>query len=104
MQPLLSETHVLAALQDVIDPELGVNVVDLGLVYGVLAREDRIRVLLTLTSPACPLGSVLTGAAVAAIKDAFPRVERVDVDLVWDPPWSPARVSEAGREQLGWTD
>ncbi len=104
MQPLLSETRVLAALQDVLDPELGVNVVDLGLVYGVEIEDRRVVVHLTLTSPACPLGGVLTRATAEAIEQALPQVARVDVELVWEPPWSPDLVSEAGREQLGWID
>jgi metal-sulfur cluster biosynthetic enzyme len=103
-RPLLSETRVLAALQDVIDPELGVNVVDLGLVFGVDLRQGRVGVRMTLTSSGCPLGGVLTAAVAEAIEAALPEVAAVDVELVWEPPWSPDRVSEAGREQLGWIE
>jgi metal-sulfur cluster biosynthetic enzyme len=90
------------ALRAVIDPELGVNVVDLGLVYQVEVADRDVRVALTMTTPACPLGDALVGQAEEAIRTRLPDLARVQVDLVWDPPWTPRMMSDAARERLGW--
>ena len=95
------ETLVRAALMDVIDPELGVNVVDLGLVYGIDVEGDRVTVRLTMTTPACPLGESIALEATERLQ-AVPGVRDVNVQLVWDPPWSPERMTPAAREALGW--
>jgi metal-sulfur cluster biosynthetic enzyme len=99
---LLSEERVLEALLDVIDPELGVNVVDLGLVYGVAVDGGRVTITITLTTPGCPLHASLSTAVDEAIRLMFPGVECVAVDLVWEPPWTPEHITPAGREALGW--
>lgn len=98
----LTEDEVWEALRTVDDPEVGVNVVDLGLVYGVAIRGDDVTVRLTMTSPACPLGDVIVGNAEAAIRAAAPGAGKIDVALVWDPPWTPERMSEAARARFGW--
>jgi metal-sulfur cluster biosynthetic enzyme len=100
--PLLNETQILEALHDVFDPELGVNVVDLGLVYGVAVDGNRVRVTMTLTTPGCPLHASLSDAVDEAVRLMFPGVQDVSVNLVWDPPWEPERITPAGREALGW--
>ena len=99
----MEERDVLAALRQVLDPELGINVVDLGLVYDVAIDADRIEVVLTMTSPACPLGAQLEEEAAAAVRRAAGGGVRVDVKLVLDPPWHPALMSEAAKRQLGWS-
>lgn len=99
----MDERDVLAALRQVLDPELGINVVDLGLVYEVTIGPDRIGVALTMTSPACPLGGQLRSEAEAALRRAAPGVTHVEVRLVLDPPWHPALMSDAARRQLGWS-
>ena len=96
-------TGILDALRDVIDPELGINVVDLGLVYDVEASDGDVSVRMTMTTPACPLGESLSGAAEAAIRRRMPGVRSVRVDLVWDPAWNPSMMSGAAKERLGWT-
>ncbi len=101
-QLLVTESNVLEALKEVYDPELGVNVVDLGLVYGVSAERGQVRVTMTLTTPGCPLHASLAEAVESAIEFMVPGVESVAVDLVWEPPWTPDRITEAGREALGW--
>jgi metal-sulfur cluster biosynthetic enzyme len=88
------------ALRGVVDPELGINVVDLGLVYGLDLDGATLRIRLTMTSPGCPLGSYLAEAAEAAVREALPELEAVQVRLVFDPPWGPERMSEAARRQL----
>ncbi|WP_061966123.1 metal-sulfur cluster assembly factor [Demequina aurantiaca] len=86
------------AMYDVIDPELGINVVDLGLIYGVSIDENRHAVIdMTLTSAACPLTDVLedqTGQALEGIVDGF------RINWVWMPPWGPDTITDDGREQL----
>lgn len=99
---LVTEDAVWAALHEVYDPELGVNVVDLGLVYGVTIDGGRVLVTMTLTTPGCPLHDTLTSAVDEAVRVYVPMVEEVGVNLVWDPPWSPDMITEAGREELGW--
>lgn len=94
---------VREALRAVTDPEIGINVVDLGLVYDVAVEGERVRVRMTMTTPTCPLGEALTVEAEATIRRSVPGVGSVTVDLVWDPPWRPAMMSDAAREQLGWT-
>lgn len=91
----------LDALREVIDPELGLNVVDLGLVYGVEVQASRVHVRLTMTTAACPLGEQIVEEAKARL-GALPGVSDVQVELVWDPPWTPERMSQAAKRALGW--
>jgi metal-sulfur cluster biosynthetic enzyme len=88
------------ALKTVIDPELNVNVVDLGLVYTIQSREDEVDVEMTLTTPACPAGPEILKGAVAAL-ERLEGVSKANVRLVMSPPWSPDRMSEAARDELG---
>jgi len=99
---LLTEERVRHALQQVIDPELGVNVVDLGLIYGIAIEGATVTVTMTLTTPGCPLHESLAEAVEEAIRLFVPGVEAVRVQLVWEPPWTPERISPAGRAELGW--
>ncbi|OGK95823.1 MAG: hypothetical protein A3I14_06630 [Candidatus Rokubacteria bacterium RIFCSPLOWO2_02_FULL_73_56] len=99
----MTAEQVREALRDVLDPELGINVLDLGLVYAVDVQDGQVRVTMTMTSPACPLGESLTAEAEAAIRRSVPGVTAVTVELVWDPPWQPAMMSEATRTKLGWS-
>jgi len=95
---LSNAADVEEAMRDVIDPELGINVVDLGLIYGVSIDENRHAVIdMTLTSAACPLTDVLedqTGQALEGIVDGF------RINWVWMPPWGPDKITVDGREQL----
>jgi len=89
---------VLEALRDVVDPELGVNVVDLGLVYGVTLDEGGAATIdMTLTSAACPLTDVIEDQAGAALEGLVPDFR---INWVWLPPWGPDKITEDGREQL----
>lgn len=93
---------VMEALREVYDPELAINIVDLGLIYGVEVEGKSVRVRMTLTSPGCPIGPMLQAAAQGAVTRAFPEVEDVRVDLVWRPPWDPRTMaSEEARDMLG---
>jgi metal-sulfur cluster biosynthetic enzyme len=89
---------LLEALRDVVDPELGVNVVDLGLIYGVDLDENRVATIdMTLTSAACPLTDVIEEQAGEALKDL---VADFRINWVWMPPWGPEHITDDGREQL----
>ena len=87
------------AMRDVVDPELGINVVDLGLVYGI-AVDDRIATIdMTLTSAACPLTDVIEDQARSALTGSG-MVDDIKINWVWMPPWGPEKITEDGREQL----
>lgn len=89
---------VTEAMKDVVDPELGINVVDLGLVYGVHVDEDSNAVIdMTLTSAACPLTDVITDQTNGALEGL---VNEVLINWVWMPPWGPDKITDDGREQL----
>jgi metal-sulfur cluster biosynthetic enzyme len=89
---------LLEALRDVVDPELGVNVVDLGLVYGVSMDPQRVATIdMTLTSAACPLTDVIEDQTAVALDGL---VSDVRINWVWLPPWGPEKITEDGREQL----
>ena len=98
-----TEEAIRAALRSVIDPEVGMNVVDLGLVYGIEIAPDRVRVAMTMTTPACPMGSMITEDAREAIRDIAPDGAEVDVQLVWDPPWDSSMMSEHAKQRFGWS-
>lgn len=93
--------EILDALRRVIDPEIGINVVDLGLVYEADATDGDVRVVMTMTTPACPLGESMAEEARAAIRQHFRGVNSVTVDLVSEPRWEPSMMSTAARERLG---
>jgi probable FeS assembly SUF system protein SufT len=97
--------HVIEQLKTVFDPEIPVNVVDLGLIYTCEAQPlpdggHRIEIKMSMTAPGCGMGDVLRGDAIARVQEV-PGVAEVDVELVWDPPWDPSRMSEAARLELG---
>jgi metal-sulfur cluster biosynthetic enzyme len=93
-----ADEDIMEAMKDVVDPELGINVVDLGLVYGVNVGEDGVLTLdMTLTSAACPLTDVIEDQTQTALEGL---VDKVTINWVWLPPWGPDKISEDGREQL----
>lgn len=98
--PLLQEATVLAALRQVMDPELGCNVVDLGLIYHVAIQGASVKVIMTLTTPGCPMQASLCAGVRAALRE-LGGVAEAGVELVWDPPWHPSRMTEAGRAAAG---
>jgi metal-sulfur cluster biosynthetic enzyme len=98
----ISSERVMEALKGVIDPELGVNVVDLGLIYDIVTGEDTVRVVMTLTTPGCPLHESISEAVETAVQLLVPGVSSVEVDLVWDPPWCTDLITEDGLRELGW--
>ena len=92
------EDDVFEAMKDVVDPELGINVVDLGLVYGVSVEEGNIATIdMTLTSAACPLTDVIEDQTRAALLEV---VDDFRINWVWMPPWGPDKITDDGREML----
>jgi metal-sulfur cluster biosynthetic enzyme len=97
---MIDQETLLSALRTVKDPELNVNVIDLGLVYSVQTHDDQVDVEMTLTTPACPAGPEMLRSAVTAL-EAVPGVAKANVKLVMSPPWSPDKMSDAARDELG---
>ena len=97
-KPLATDDDVVEAMKDVVDPELGINVVDLGLLYGQQVHTDNTVTLdMTLTSAACPLTDVIEDQTRSALA---PIVDDVRINWVWMPPWGPDKITDDGREQL----
>jgi len=97
---MVDKDTVLELLKQVYDPELGVNVVDLGLIYELDVEGGRVRIRMTLTTPGCPLHEAIVGG-VRRVLEWHPGIEDVDVRVVWEPRWTPERLTPAGREALG---
>ncbi len=98
--PELNETLILDTLRQVIDPEIGCNIVDLGLIYGTRIEGGKVSVQMTLTTPGCPMHESI-GWGVKNALLSLPGVQEADVEIVWDPPWNPAMMSDYGRECVG---
>jgi metal-sulfur cluster biosynthetic enzyme len=103
MSEIMDEAGVREALRSVEDPEAGMSVVDLGLVYAIECAPGRVRVDMTMTSPACPAAAYLVDEAAAAIRNVAPADTDVHVELVWDPPWTPERMSPEAQSRFGWS-
>ena len=97
---MIDQETLVSALRTVKDPELNVNVIDLGLVYSIQTHDNQVEVEMTLTSPACPAGPEILRNAMSAL-EKVEGVTKADVRLVMSPPWSPERMSDAARDELG---
>ena len=96
----IDEAKVWHALAQVIDPELGCNIVDLGLIYDVAIAGSTVSVQMTLTTPGCPMHESLANGVQMALLD-MDGVEETEVRIVWDPPWNPSMMTNFGREHAG---
>jgi metal-sulfur cluster biosynthetic enzyme len=96
---VLNEQAILDVLRQVIDPEIGCNVVDLGLIYGISITGAKVTVQMTLTTPGCPMGESIAQGAQWALLD-INGVEEAEVEVVWDPPWNPGMMTEIGRAAI----
>ena len=104
MEQKPTREQILEALKNVYDPEIPVNIVDLGLIYELDIRDDgTVYVKMTLTAPGCPIGFFITEQVKQAIMATVPGVKDVQVDLVFEPPWTPDRMSEEAKALLGFT-
>lgn len=94
------EDKIREALRKVMDPELGVSIVDLGLIYDIRYEAGEAEVEMTLTSPGCPLAPIIDKKVREALA-GVPEIEHLEIDLVWDPPWSKELISDELRAELG---
>ncbi len=92
--------QVRDALKDVIDPELGYNIVDLGLIYGVTVQESRVEVVMTMTTPGCPASQYIQNGTHERLL-SMDEVDDVDVEVVWSPPWDPSMMSDEAKRHFG---
>jgi len=96
----LTREKILERLKDVIDPEIGINIVDLGLIYNIELAENKVTVTMTLTTPGCPMHSSIT----KWVEETLSRIDnnvKACVNLVWQPPWTPEDMSDEAKKQLG---
>jgi metal-sulfur cluster biosynthetic enzyme len=97
LRPVLAE-----ALGRVVDPEIALNIVDVGLVYGVRVDAESLHVRLTMTSAACPVADAIVEDVERELDRVAPAALKIAVELVWDPPWTPERMSERAKRFMGW--
>jgi metal-sulfur cluster biosynthetic enzyme len=93
---------ILDALSKVVDPEVAMSIVDVGLIYGVTVNAEKVHVLITMTSAACPVTDVIVDEAESELDRIAPPELLVHVELVWDPPWTMERMSPRARRFMGW--
>lgn len=98
---MVTQEDVMNVLKNCYDPEIPINIVDLGLVYGVRVEGNTVKVDMTLTAPGCPMHSLIARDVKQKL-ESLPGVEKAEVSVVWDPPWTPDRISEEGKKVLGW--
>ena len=89
-------------LHSVIDPETGINIVDMGLIYGVNCIGDGVNITMTMTSAACPMSDLLIEDIEGTLRERLPESTKMTVALIFDPPWNPSMMSESARSQFGW--
>jgi len=99
---LITKEIVMQKLSEVVDPEIGLNIVEMGLVYSVEINDDSVNIKMTLTAPGCPLQNTLVSIAKDAVQN-IPGVKNVNIQIVWDPPWHPSMMSEEAKRKLGFS-
>ena len=102
MQRMPDDATVRDALREVEDPEAGMDIVELGLIYAVEVEPGRVTVDMTMTSPACPVADMLVNQATAVVQRLCPPDAEVEVRLVWEPPWDASMMSGIAKEFFGW--
>jgi metal-sulfur cluster biosynthetic enzyme len=93
---------ITGALEKVVDPEVALNIVDVGLVYGVDIADGRMDVRITMTSAACPVTDIIVADVEDSLDQAMPPELKIHVELVWEPAWTPQRMSARARAFMGW--
>ena len=93
---------IVSALEKVIDPEVALNIVDVGLVYGVQVDDRQAQVRVTMTSAACPVADVIIDDIWCELSRVVPETLQIDVELVWEPPWTPDRMTDRAKRTMGW--
>ena len=97
---MVTEEIVLEQIKQIIDPDIGLNIVDMGLIYGVDINDDIVNITMTLTSPGCPAAPQLLNGSQTVVQQ-LDGVEEVNVNVVWTPPWDPDMMSEEAKLKLG---
>lgn len=103
MTSMPDDEAVREALRQVDDPEAGMNIVDLGLVYGVDVGADAVHIDMTMTTAACPMTDMIIDQARGVVAAILPQGTVIDIRLVWDPPWTPDKMTGVAKEHFGWT-
>ncbi|MDZ7289448.1 MAG: iron-sulfur cluster assembly protein [candidate division KSB1 bacterium] len=99
---MLTEHEIIEKLREVIDPEIGLNIVELGLIYSIeVNKENQVHVKMTLTTPGCPMHDAISTWAQRAL-ETLPGVAKASVEIVWEPPWNPEMMTDFAKAQLGW--
>ena len=96
----VTQDKVLETLSQVYDPEIPIDIVNLGLIYGVDIEDGRVMIRMTMTAPGCPASTQIAGESKILVEE-LPGVESCDIELVWDPPWDPSKMSEEAQQSLG---
>lgn len=96
----LTQEKVLEVLSEVYDPEIPIDIVNLGLIYGVDINDRNVVITMTMTAPGCPASTQIAGESKLMVEE-LPQVDTVDIDIVWDPPWDPSKMSEEAQESMG---
>ena len=99
-KPEVTEDDVMDVLGDIYDPEIPIDIVNLGLVYKVAVEGSQVNIDMTMTSPGCPAATQIVAEAKYLVEE-IEGVSEVNVEIVWDPPWDPGKMSEAAKESLG---
>lgn len=100
---MVSQEQIIAKLRECLDPELGINIVDLGLIYGINIEGSRVNVLMTLTTPGCPLDSYFSRDITTKLK-SLKGISDVLVELTFEPPWSPTKMTGESKDLLGFVN
>ena len=98
--PEITENRILEVLSNVYDPEIPIDIVNLGLIYGIDIDGGNVRISMTMTAPGCPASAQIAGESKILVGE-IPGVESVEIDLVWDPPWDPSKMSEEAQQSMG---
>ena len=96
----LTQEKVLEVLSEVYDPEIPIDIVNLGLIYGIDIKDRNVVITMTMTAPGCPASTQIAGESKLMVEE-LPQVDSVDIDIVWDPPWDPSKMSEEAQESMG---
>lgn len=94
--------EIMTLLESVIDPEAGLSIVDMGLLYEVRPSERGVYIKMTMTSAACPMGDMIVSDIKRCLRGRYLAEENIDIEITFDPPWNPAMMSASARERFGW--
>jgi len=96
----VTEEKILEVLSEVYDPEIPIDIVNLGLIYGIDIEEGKVLISMTMTAPGCPASTQIAGESKLVVAE-IPGVQSVDIEIVWDPPWDPSKMSEEAQQSMG---